>query len=81
MSGARNGPGAAQRLRVRQFHGFAAWLQLVSAYNFVESRISATLREDDLTLAQFALFGLCKKSTGGPSVGDQGQRGWSHRPV
>lgn len=24
MSGARNGPGAAQRLRVRQFHGFAA---------------------------------------------------------
>lgn len=74
MSGARNGPGAAQRLRVRQFHGFAAWLQLVSAYNFVESRISANLREDDLTLAQFALFGLCKKSTGGPSVGDQGQR-------
>jgi hypothetical protein len=28
-----------------------AWLQLVSAYNFVESRISANLREDDLTLA------------------------------
>lgn len=72
MNGSRNGL-AAQRLRVRQFHGFAAWLQLVSAYNFVESRISATLREDDLTLAQFALFGLCKKSTGGPSVGDQGQ--------
>jgi hypothetical protein len=34
-----------------------------------------------LTLAQFALFGLCKKSTGGASVGDQVQRGWSHRPV
>jgi hypothetical protein len=51
VSGARNGPGAAQRLRVRQFHGFAASLQLVSAYNFVESRISANLREDDLTLA------------------------------
>jgi DNA-binding MarR family transcriptional regulator len=46
VSGARNGPGAAQRLRVRQFHGFAASLQLVSAYNFVESRISANLRED-----------------------------------
>ena len=62
MSGARNGLGAAQRLRVRQFHGFAAWLQLVRAYNFVESRISADLREDDLTLAQFdALVGLCKK--------------------
>jgi glyoxylase-like metal-dependent hydrolase (beta-lactamase superfamily II) len=28
-----------------------AWLQLVSAYNFVESRISANLCEDDLTLA------------------------------
>ena len=61
MSGARNGLGAAQRLRVRQFHGFAAWLQLVRAYNFVESRISADLREDDLTLAQFdALVGLCQ---------------------
>ena len=62
MSGARNGLAAAQRLRVRQFHGFAAWLQLVRAYNFVESRISADLHEDNLTLAQFdALVGLCKK--------------------
>ena len=61
MSGARNRPGAAQRLRVRQFHGFAAWLQLLSAYNLVESRIPADLREDDLTLAQSALVGLCKK--------------------
>lgn len=59
--GARNGHAAAQG-RVRQFHGFAAWLQLVRAYNFVEARISADLREDDLTLAQFdALVGLCKK--------------------
>ena len=62
MSGARNGRAAAQRPRVRQCHGFAAWLQLVRAYNFVESRISADLRENDLTLAQFdALVGLCKK--------------------
>jgi DNA-binding MarR family transcriptional regulator len=61
VSGARNRPGAAQRLRVRQFHGLAAWLQLVSAYNLVESRIPADLREDDLTLAQSALVGLCKK--------------------
>lgn len=60
--GARNGLAAAQRLRVRQFHGSAAWLQLVRAYNFVEARISADLREDDLTLAQFdALVGLFKK--------------------
>ena len=59
--GARNGLAAAQRLRDRQFHGFAAWLQLVSAYNLVESRIPADLREDDLTLAQSALVGLCKK--------------------
>ncbi len=47
---------------VRQIHGFAAWLQLVRAYNFMEARISADLREDDLTLAQFdALVGLSKK--------------------
>ena len=50
MSGARNGLGAAQRLRVCQFHGFAAWPQLVSACHFVESRISAD-----------PLVGLCKK--------------------
>ena len=50
MSGARNGLGAAQRLRVCQFHGFAAWPQLVSACHFVESRISAN-----------PLVGLCKK--------------------
>ena len=50
MSGARNGLGAAQRLRVRQFHGFAACPQLVSACHFVESRISAD-----------PLVGLCKK--------------------
>ena len=53
---------ARRSLRVRQFHGFAACPQLVSACHFVESRISADLREDVLTLAQFdALVGLCKK--------------------
>jgi DNA-binding MarR family transcriptional regulator len=43
-------------------HGFPAWLQLVRAYNFMEARISADLRDDDLTLAQFdALVALSKK--------------------
>ena len=41
---------ARRSLRVRQFHGFAAWPQLVSACHFVESRISAD-----------PLVGLCKK--------------------
>jgi MarR family transcriptional regulator, organic hydroperoxide resistance regulator len=68
VNGARNGLAAAQRLRVGQFHGFAAWLQLVRAYNFVESRISADLREDNLTVAQFdALVGLCKNKKGAVS--------------
>jgi len=43
-------------------HGFTAWLQLVRAYNFIEARISADLRDDDLTLAQFdALVALAKR--------------------
>ena len=43
-------------------HGFPAWLQIVRAYNFMEARISADLRDDDLTLAQFdALVALAKK--------------------
>ena len=43
-------------------HRFRAWLQLVRAYNFMEARISADLRDDDLTLAQFdALVALSKK--------------------
>jgi len=32
--------------------GFAAWLQLVKAYNHIEALMSADLRPDDLTLAR-----------------------------
>jgi len=53
---------AVDRHNVRRIHGFPAWLQLVRAYNFMEARISADLRDDDLTLAQFdALVALVKK--------------------
>jgi MarR family transcriptional regulator, organic hydroperoxide resistance regulator len=52
----------AEPIDARQLHGFSAWLQLVRAYNFMEARISADLRGDDLTLAQFdALVALVKK--------------------
>lgn len=45
-----------------RLHGFPAWLQLVRAYNFIEARISADLRDDSLTLAQFdVLVALVKK--------------------
>ena len=54
---------ARRSLRVRQFHGFAACPQLVSACHFVESRISADFREDGLTLAQFdALVGCGRRA-------------------
>jgi len=32
--------------------GFGAWLQLVRAYNHIETQMSADLRADDLTLAR-----------------------------
>jgi MarR family transcriptional regulator, organic hydroperoxide resistance regulator len=45
-----------------KLHGFGAWLQLVRAYNFMEARISADLRDDDLTLSQMdVLVTLCMK--------------------
>src|SRR5581483_10337916 len=51
----------AASVDARRIHGFPAWLQLVRAYNFMEARISADLRDDDLTLAQFdALVALVK---------------------
>jgi MarR family transcriptional regulator, organic hydroperoxide resistance regulator len=37
-------------------HGFPAWLQLVRAYNYMETRISADLRRADLTLARFDIL-------------------------
>jgi len=53
---------AADLPNARRIHGFPAWLQLVRAYNFMEARISADLRDDELTLAQFdALVALVKK--------------------
>ncbi len=35
------------------YHGSSAWLEIVRVYNFMESRISSDLRDDELTLAQF----------------------------
>jgi DNA-binding MarR family transcriptional regulator len=46
-------PAVTNSLDDCKLHGFAAWLQLVRAYNFMEARISADLRDDDMTLAQF----------------------------
>lgn len=53
---------AADFPNARRIRGFPAWLQLVRAYNFIEARISADLRDDNLTLAQFdVLVALVKK--------------------
>ena len=42
-------------------HGLPAWLQLVRAYNYMETRISADLRSDKLTLPRFhVLVALAK---------------------
>jgi MarR family transcriptional regulator, organic hydroperoxide resistance regulator len=36
----------------KKLHGLPAWLELVRAYNFMEARVSADLRDDELTLSQ-----------------------------